>query len=394
MVDIRPRMAPGQDLDRCATFDPNPPDMRQLLSRRGFLRAGLTVTAAGAVVAASGGVAFAEECKDGIGTIPPEQRNIQLFTLLAAHLASPHATLAALYQIGYRHVEHIGVYLPDAETFRGAMDNAGPEGITSPTGHTRITNPFDRDQVMGLIEDAHVVGHQWLIDPATNVSTEEEWAAFGETMNQAGQLAIENGLLGVAHHNHAWEYTPFEDGGERRPIDVLMEVCDPAITSQEMDLCWVWSSGTDPVEYLEKYPGRYRWFHVKDMTQSGQPTFPGLGVIDFNRIFEAAARTQQIEQYIIEQDAAPSGFESAKLGWDLLENAEFPCPSGGSSDSAPQPAPGPQAGPAPAASTSQPPLPTTGGGLGAVGLAGLGALLALRSRARRQENLAADTNND
>lgn len=366
---------------RCASFNPDPPDMLRLLSRRGFLRAGLTVTASGAVLAAGGAPAHAEECADGIGRIPVEQRNIQLFTLLAAHLAAPAATLAGLYQIGYRNVEHIGVYMPDAETFRSYMDAAGPEGIEAPTGHTSIGHPFDHDQVMALIEDAHIIGHRWLIDPSTNVSGEDEWAAFGETMNQAGQLAIDNGLDGVAHHNHAWEYTPFEDGGERRPIDVLMEVCDPAVTSQEMDLCWVWSSETDPVEYLDKYPGRYRWFHVKDMTPSGQPTFPGLGVIDFNRIFEAAARTQQIQQYIIEQDAAPSGFESAQLGWDLLDDAEFACPtssSGGSTDGAPGSGDDGTTDAAPDGGGAS--LPSSGGGAVAVGAALLGAAIALRRR--------------
>ncbi|MDX1510447.1 MAG: sugar phosphate isomerase/epimerase [Nitriliruptorales bacterium] len=365
-----PPMAPW-----CASHNDNPPDMRQLVTRRGFLRAGLTVTASGAVLGLGAGAAAAEECADGVGSIPVEQRNIQLFTLLAAHLAAPAATLSTLYQIGYRNVEHIGVYVPDAQTFRTFMDNAGPDGIQAPTGHTGISHPFDHDQVMGLIEDAHVIGHQWLINPSANFDDEAGWAEFGDTINKAGELAVANGLQGAGHHNHAQEYTPFTEGGDRRPTDVLMEVCDPAVTRQEMDLCWVWSSGTDPVEYLEKYPDRYGWFHVKDMNEAGQPTYPGLGLIDFNRIFEAAAATQTIEQYIIEQDAAPTGFESAQLGWDLLENAEFACPTGAVDDDTTEPTP-------PGTSDGDgEPMPATGGGLVALGLAAIASgVVALRNR--------------
>ncbi|MFT5223776.1 MAG: sugar phosphate isomerase/epimerase [Glaciecola sp.] len=361
----------------CASHNPNPPDMSLLLSRRGFLRAGLTLGATGAVVGLTGLPALAQECVDGVGSIPIDQRNIQLFTLLAAHIASPQATLLALNQIGYRHVEHIGTYTPDATSYRASMDAAG---ITSPTGHTAITHPFDHDQVMGLIEDARIVGHQWLINPSANFDDEAGWAAFGETLNQAGALAIEHGLLGAGHHNHAQEYTPFFDDGDRRPADVLMEVCDPAVTSQEMDLCWVWSSGTDPVEYLEKYENRYRWFHVKDMNEAGQPTFPGQGLIDFNRIFESAVSTQKIEQYIIEHDFAPTGFESAQLGWDLLAAASFACPAAAEPTGEPSTVPAPEPTTEPATEPST--LPATGGGLGALGLAGLGAVVALRNRLR------------
>lgn len=375
----------------CANVNPNPPDMRLLLSRRGFLRAGLTVTAAGAVTALGGiGTARAEECVDGLGSIPPEQRNIQLFTLLAAHLASPHATLQALAAIGYQNVEHIGTYVPDAATFRQAMDLAG---ISAPSGHTGIAHPFDRDQVMGLIEDAHVIGHQWLINPnGGGGDTEDSWKAFAETLNLAGQLAQENDLLGTGHHNHAPEYTVL-DGSEFTPTQVLMDHCDPALTTQEMDLYWVWSAGVDPVEYLQAYPGRYRFFHVKDMAEDGSITLPGQGIIDFNRIFEEAARSQTIEQYIIEHDLAPTGLESAALGWQLLEDASFACPTEDAAEEpAPAPDPEPSEAPAPeptepvgqtsAGAPAQSELPATGGGLAAIGAAAVGAFLSLRNRTR------------
>jgi sugar phosphate isomerase/epimerase len=372
----------------CAPHTDTPPDMRRLvLDRRRFLRAGLTVTAAGAIVAMTPGRSHAEECVDSLGRIPVQQRSIQLYTLLAAMAVSPDATLQQLYGIGYRFVEHAGYGAGDANSLRAAMDGAGPDGIQSPTGHTAITHPFDHDQVMSLIENAHLTGTQWLIDPGTDAGDEDGWKSFAETMNLAGQLAVANGLRGVAHHNHQQEYTPYIEGGDVVPVDTLMERCDPSVTSQEMDLCWVVAADKDPVDYLESYPGRYGWFHVKDLAATGQPTYPGQGLIDFNRIFEAAARTQQIDQYIIEQDASPVGFDTAQLGWDLLAAAEFPCPA---TDVTASPGSSPTSGTTDGSATTGSSgesvaggvLANTGGGMLTMAMAALGGTLALRSRQR------------
>jgi MYXO-CTERM domain-containing protein len=54
----------------CARTNPSPPDMRALMSRRGFLRAGAGVTLVGAVAALGGEAAWAEACDAAMGTVP------------------------------------------------------------------------------------------------------------------------------------------------------------------------------------------------------------------------------------------------------------------------------------------------------------------------------------
>lgn len=388
----------GVPTDRCRTHNPDPPDMAELVTRRGFLRAGL---GAGAVLAGQALVApaaRAEACADGVGTVPVEQRSIQLYTMIPYMPADPELTLQRLYEIGYRKVEHASL-VADAERLRAACDDAGPEGVACTSGHNDIPHPYDEAAFRATLEYARTVGQRFVVRASFDADDEAGWAAYGESLNRAGRVATDAGFEGVGHHNHTQEYTPFEEGSQRRPIDVLMEVCDPDVVHMEMDICWVWSAETDPVEYLEKYPGRYRQFHVKDMTPTGQPTFPGQGVIDFDRVFEAAARTQVIEEYIIEQDAAgPAAFETARMGWELLEDAEFACPAsaagadpgaadGGSAAGSPDsdPAGGEAAagaGPAPDGDSggAGPSLPSTGGGALSIGAALLGAAVALRRR--------------
>ena len=48
-----------------------------------------------------------------------------------------------------------------------------------------------------------------------------------------------------------------------------------------MDLFWVTKAGADPVAYFEKYPGRFKLWHVKDMDEEGKFAPVGEGTIDF-----------------------------------------------------------------------------------------------------------------
>jgi sugar phosphate isomerase/epimerase len=367
----------------CATSNPNPPDMPALLSRRGFVRAGAFVTLAGAVEVLGGQRAWAEACDGVLGTVPVSQRSIQLYTMSVLMNADPALTLQQLYAIGYRRVEHAGFGgAADAKSFKGLCDAAGAEKIACSSGHQGIGYPFDQAAFDKTLADALAVGQKFIISPSTGASTQADWKAYAKALNQAGAVATKAGIAAVGHHNHTGEYTPFS-GTTLMPIDILMAECDPDVTVMEMDLCWVWSAGVDPVPMLEKYPHRYRQFHVKDMNQVGQPTYPGLGVIDFNRIFTAAARTQVIEEYIVEQDGSLQPLLTAQQGWDLLAAASFSCPKA-QSVTVPRPV-----APAAVGGTARPPsrgssssLAATGGYEGAA-LAGL-ATLAIAAVLRRR----------
>ena len=76
-----------------------------------------------------------------------------------------------------------------------------------------------------------------------------------------------------------------------------------------MDLYWVTKAGADPVEYFEKYPGRFKMWHVKDMDEEGKFAPVGTGTIDFARIREKKELSGMI-YYIVEQDQT---FELAPL---------------------------------------------------------------------------------
>ncbi|MBT8291066.1 MAG: sugar phosphate isomerase/epimerase, partial [Muriicola sp.] len=92
------------------------------------------------------------------------------------------------------------------------------------------------------------------------------------------------------------------------PIDYMLENTDPEYVNFQMDLFWVTKAGADPVAYFEKYHGRFKAWHVKDMDEQGRFAPVGKGSIDFKRIL-AQKELSGMEYYFVEQDMTFDGLK-------------------------------------------------------------------------------------
>ena len=83
----------------------------------------------------------------------------------------------------------------------------------------------------------------------------------------------------------------------------LVERTEAALVDFELDTYWTYKAGHNPVRYFERYPGRFRLVHVKDMDDTPRRGFTevGRGVIDFQTILAAADRAG-VRYYLVEQD--------------------------------------------------------------------------------------------
>jgi sugar phosphate isomerase/epimerase len=70
--------------------------------------------------------------------------------------------------------------------------------------------------------------------------------------------------------------------------DLIIELTDPDLVDMEIDLYRIIKGNAYPVRYFEKYPGRFKICHVKDMDKTPERSFEivGRGIIDFQRIFK------------------------------------------------------------------------------------------------------------
>jgi sugar phosphate isomerase/epimerase len=74
-----------------------------------------------------------------------------------------------------------------------------------------------------------------------------------------------------------------------------------------MDIYWVVTAGQDPAEWINKYPKRFKLFHIKDrikntpLTETSASTTVGTGSIDFPSVMKHADKEGQ-KYYIVEQE--------------------------------------------------------------------------------------------
>jgi sugar phosphate isomerase/epimerase len=115
---------------------------------------------------------------------------------------------------------------------------------------------------------------------------------------------------------------------------LILENTDPLHVYFQMDIYWMTAGGVDVVQYLDKYAGRFRLMHVKDMTKEvrfsgdgGDPQqwmelFPyladaGSGVIDIKNVVSHAMKSG-VEHFIVERDLAPNGLDDLKKSYSYL----------------------------------------------------------------------------
>lgn len=291
-------------------------------TRRSFLKTA-SLLSAGIMVAPSLPAMFKGR-KHDIG--------LQLYTVRDAMANDPAGTLAKVAQIGYNSIE--GTYTPGAENFYG-MDAkafgalAKQNGLVFRSCHYRLGED-EADGVMKgtilhdwdkAVEDAHSLGINYMVcawlSPAERQGL-DHYKKLAEELNTAGS-ACKNAGIQLCYHNHNFE---FDKQGGLFPYDVLLDNSDKELVKMEMDMYWVTLAGQDPVALIDKHPGRFPLWHLKDLDKTPEHSFTevGNGTIDFKRIF-THAKEAGMKHFFVEQDKCPgSPFDSITKSIGYIKN--------------------------------------------------------------------------
>jgi sugar phosphate isomerase/epimerase len=286
----------------------------QNIERRAVLRgAAAAALGAGAAVAMTGQAAASTTGagRGGRG-VPRGGISIQLYTLRTLLAQDLEGTLDALAGIGYRKVELAGLHGRTAAQFRGILDQVGLHATSSHVGIDGADWPAE-------LENAHTLGQRYIVHPFADFGTADQWRAFADRLNAAGEAARAAGLQ-FGYHNHAHEFTPLPTG--EVPFDIVAAT-DPKLVHLEIDLFWAVTGNQDPLNLMRAHRGRVKQFHVKDRGTDGSMVDPGTGTIDFPRIF-ARAREAGVLEYIVEHDEPPSPLDTARVGYEYLRNVRVP----------------------------------------------------------------------
>jgi len=238
---------------------------------------------------------------------PAKFGGLALYTVRDAMGTDPKGTLKAVAEAGYAYVEAAGYadgkfYGMEPAAFKSYLDSLGLEAKSTHMGGVTLENADE--QIAATV----AAGIEYFVIPVPPMGmftfgpdgmgmkgTPAELVAILKTLGEKCSAAG----LKLLYHNHDFEFIAMADGTIL--TDYILENTDPAHVNYQMDLFWVTKAGVDPLTYFEKYPGRFKAWHVKDMNDSSQFAPVGTGNIDFKRIL-AEKEKSGMEYYLVEQD--------------------------------------------------------------------------------------------
>jgi len=239
-----------------------------------------------------------------------------LYTVRNEMNVDPDGTLKAVAEIGYNWVEGANYsdglfYNQKPADFRKKVES---HGLKLLSGHLGV----NEKNINQAAADAAEAGVKYLVLPSLPRAWGKSLDGYKEAadfFNLAGEKCKSNGIK-FGFHNHSVEFRKIDD---QIPYDILVTRTDPNLVTFELDLCWITAGDQSAVAYINKYPGRYELWHMKDMSAEKKDATMGEGTIDFKPIF-ALTRKAGMKYFFVEQDncITHTPMESARISRDYL----------------------------------------------------------------------------
>ncbi len=286
------------------------------MQRRTFIK---NTAAIGAYVGISSLGTSLLSCNSLAHTFKLKDFGIQLYSINDAMLKNPFEVLTSLSEYGYKTIESfesdLGMYwgMSNME-FKREVENLGMKLISS---HIDINTDFE-----AKVEQAAQAGLQHLICPSISGGTSiDYYRNYADTFNECGEICRKAGIR-FGYHNHDYSFSLL-DG--KYPQDILMENTDAGLVDFEIDLYWVLTAGEDPIQWLQKYPGRFTHCHLKDrenlpLSQVDASIDLGKGILNIPEVLRIA-ETSGLKHIILEQERYPIAppMETTKANADYLK---------------------------------------------------------------------------
>ena len=241
---------------------------------------------------------------------------IQLYTVRDLMKKNVPLTLQRIAEIGYKEVEFAGYFGKTTKEIKAILSN---NGLKSPSTHIEMDAIYNNPNK--AIDTALEVGHEhivmaWLAE--SERQNIDQYREYVDLYNSFGEKCNQNGLK-FAYHNHDFEFKVLD--GEV-PMDLLLNKTDPNNVSFELDMYWVHKANKDPKSYINKYPGRFPLWHIKDMASNTMMADVGDGIIDFSEIF-GLNKISGLKHYFVERDDPSDSMLSAERSFKAMLKLDF-----------------------------------------------------------------------
>jgi sugar phosphate isomerase/epimerase len=251
---------------------------------------------------------------------------LQLYSIRDSIMKNVPAAIERVAKMGYKYVEPAGyadgkIYGMDPVAFKDLCNKYGMFVLCAHVSQP-LPDAANWDKAMAWWDvciDAHVkAGCKFLVQPSMEGDAYKDinvLKKYCDYFNAVGAKCNAKGLR-FGYHNHSNEFSTRLEG---EPVmDIMLKNTDPAKVMFEMDLYWVVEGGANPVDYFNKYPGRFELWHIKDKEEIG-----ASGLMDFAAIWAAAKKSGmqygvvEVERYNFDE------FTSCKKSIDFLNAAPY-----------------------------------------------------------------------
>ena len=214
---------------------------------------------------------------------------------------NPKDALRKISRLGYKDLEFDGSFGMGIPELKNFLNNIGLNALIGSTSMQAMDNT---EQLKKDIENCQLLDKKYIvcywpwIDDGRNKKL-DDWKQVAEKLNIGGEICRENGIQ-LLYHNHDIEFYLTEG---KIPFDTLIENLDKNLVNIELDLYWITKGEQSAVEFIQKYPGWFPVFHIKDMDHTSEKSFEcvGNGRIDFTEIFKLN-QTAGAKHFIVEHD--------------------------------------------------------------------------------------------
>lgn len=235
---------------------------------------------------------------------------LQLYSIRDSINRDVPAAIGKVAKMGYRFVEPAGyangrIYDMDPVAFKKLCKKNGMFVISAHVSQP-LPSPENYDKTMAWWDtciDSHVkAGARYLVQPSMggepyrSLETLKKWCDY---FNAVGEKCNAKGIK-FGYHNHDKEFSTELEG--QTIYDFMLANTDPAKVFFEIDLYWCVIGKRNPVDYFNKYPGRFLLWHIKDEKEIG-----ASGIMDFEAIWAAAKKSGmkygivEVERYNFDQ---------------------------------------------------------------------------------------------
>ncbi len=239
--------------------------------------------------------------------------------------------LQKISALGYTGVEAAGykdgkLYNLSPQEFKAKVEKAGMKVISSHATKTLS----DKELASGdfteslkwwdeCIATHKAAGMKYIVTPWMDVpKTLKDLETQCRYLDAVGAKCRQQGIV-YGYHNHSHEFRKVED---KVMYDYMIEHTNPENVFFEMDVYWAVMGQVSPVDYFNKYAGRFKALHIKDHREIGQS-----GMVGFDAIFNNS-KVAGLQYIFVELEETRNDiYTGLQQSIDYLKKASFVKPS-------------------------------------------------------------------